>query len=140
MCEDAPLLGPLPAPASQGEDEKARSKNFAEKSHILMDPNKTRFEPFDTRLIVRKGCVDSSKIRLLEPKLPAMDSERILTLPPTGKSGRGAPVSDVTDPAFLVRARGKAPGRRPALRWQRQDAPPDSQLGKPGLPGEFHLP
>ena len=87
MCEDAPLLGPLPAPASQGEDEKARSKNFAEKSHILMDPNTTRFQPFNTRLIVRKGCVDSSKIRSGEPKLPA----------------------------------------------------PDSRMGKPGLPGEFHL-
>ena len=33
--------------------------------------------------------------------------ERILTLPPTAKSVGGAPVSD---PAFLVRARAKAPG------------------------------
>ena len=48
---------------------------------------------------------------------------RILTLPPRGKSGGGAPVSDVSDPAFLVRARAKAPCRRPALRWQCQDAP-----------------
>src|SRR5437016_14059163 len=46
----------------------------------------------------------------------------ILILPPPGESAGGTPVSDVSDPAFLVRARAKAPGRRPALRWQCQDA------------------
>ncbi len=32
VVEDAPLLGPLPAPASRGEEEKARSKNLREKA------------------------------------------------------------------------------------------------------------
>src|SRR5439155_15818322 len=40
---------------------------------------------------------------------------RILTLPRTRKSGGGAPLSDL---AFMVRARAKAPCRRSALRWQ----------------------
>src|SRR5207249_50727 len=50
----------------------------------------------------------------------AISKGRILTLPPAGTSSGGAPVSDL---AFLVRARAKVPGRRPALRWQCQDAP-----------------
>ncbi len=39
-----------------------------------MDANASGFKPFNTRLIVRKGCVDSSKIRSREPKFPAPDS------------------------------------------------------------------
>src|SRR2546425_9752126 len=68
FCEVAPLLGPLPAPASRGGEENARTKKFAEKINIFMDANTTRFQPFNTRLIVRKGCVDSSKIPSREPK------------------------------------------------------------------------
>ncbi len=35
---DAPLLGPL-SPASRGEDENARSKEFAERNNVFMDAN-----------------------------------------------------------------------------------------------------
>src|SRR2546425_1271715 len=37
FCEDAPLLGPLPTPASRGEEEKARSKKAAQKNNRLMN-------------------------------------------------------------------------------------------------------
>src|SRR6266516_8153524 len=60
-----------------------------------------------------------------------------MTLPPTGKSGGGAPVSD---PAFLVRARAKAPCRRPALQSTcglRQLARPRRRLALIQLSGPF---
>ncbi len=72
LCKDSPL----PAAASQGEVETARSKNSAVKNHTLMDTDTTRFDRFNTRSIVRKGCADSSKIRLREPKLPVPDPVR----------------------------------------------------------------
>ena len=63
-------------------------------------------------------------------------TENFLTRPSTRKSGGGgAPVSD---PAFLVRARSKAPCWRPALRWQCQDAPtPKSSLQSALTTGNF---
>ena len=67
LCEDATLLGSLAAPALRGAAENARSKKLAEKNNIFMDAKTTCFDLFDTRLIVRKGCVDSSKIRSWEP-------------------------------------------------------------------------
>ncbi len=76
FCEGTPLLDPLPAPVSQGEEENARSKNFAEKNKVSMDANATRFQRFNTRLIVRKGCVDSSKIRSKAPKFAAVQPIR----------------------------------------------------------------
>ena len=38
MCEDSALLGPLPTPASRGEEAKAGSRRF-EQLNILMDRN-----------------------------------------------------------------------------------------------------
>jgi len=43
--------------------------NSLASSGYVMNANATRFDPFNTRLIVRKGRVDSSTIRSTEPKL-----------------------------------------------------------------------
>ena len=107
--------------------------------------NTTRFQPLNTRLIVRKGCVDSSKIRSWELKSPVNDWElpyeiygriaRSFHEPPFRPRHRLSGLSARTS-KFMVPMRGQEVVRafhEPTASQRRLSSWRVSPVGKPAL-------